>query len=554
MPTTFLFGILTFVLILGPLIILHELGHLIVARRIGVKTLEFGIGFPPRAFGVRWTGRTAVRLSPDTKYEFGDQRAQPRPGDIVAALFVRNADGAVFAHTIRPVRKTDDAARAEGAQLIIGKVKEVSAHEIVIADMLWSLNWLPIGGFVRMVGEEDPSAEGSLASKGPWQRISVMGAGAAVNAVLPFLIFPVVLLIPQDHTAGDVIITRVMPGSPAEGAGIKDGDKIVKVDGRDIVQIGDLQQAVTLKLGAVSTWEVQRGIPDPFPQPAGPSYQYTGETETVEVVPRWRPPRREVVESVTDPETQLTLREARLYNPLSGLANEIRVMAGTTDRTGEISIADAREIHAEIQLGDVLQVVREVSDPRSEISLADARRYDFELGIDTHVQEGAVGVQIGMVDLRTESRSLPPWEAIPRGLQGAYEVIILTKNAITGLIIGSTNPQFSGPSAVGPVGIGQVGGEVATADASLGAKVAVLASLAGALSFSLAVINILPIPALDGGRIFFVVVELLRRGKRISPQREGLVHLIGFALLIGVIALISAQDIARIVRGESFFN
>ena len=67
-------------------------------------------------------------------------------------------------------------------------------------------------------------------------------------------------------------------------------------------------------------------------------------------------------------------------------------------------------------------------------------------------------------------------------------------------------------------------------------------------------INILPIPALDGGRIFFVVVELLRRGKRISPQREGLVHLIGFALLIGVIALISAQDIARIVRGESFFN
>ena len=139
-------------------------------------------------------------------------------------------------------------------------------------------------------------------------------------------------------------------------------------------------------------------------------------------------------------------------------------------------------------------------------------------------------------------------------MQGAYEVIILTKNAITGLVIGSTNPQFSGPSAVGPVGIGQVGGEVATADASLGAKVAALASLAGALSFSLAVINILPIPALDGGKIFFVVVELLRRGKRISPRREGLVHLIGFVLLIGAIALISAQDIARIVRGESFFN
>ena len=554
MPTTFLFGILTFVLILGPLIILHELGHLIVARRLGVKTLEFGIGFPPRAFAVRWTGRTVVRLSPDTKYKSDDDRTHARPGDIVAALTVRNADGATYAHTIRPVRNADESARAEGAQLIIGKVKEVSATEIVIADMLWSLNWLPIGGFVRMVGEEDPAAEGSLASKGPWQRISVMSAGAAVNAVLPFLIFPVVLLIPQSQVAGDVIITRVMPGSPAEGAGLKDGDKIITVDGREIDQVGDLQQAVTLKLGAVSTWEVQRGIPDPFPQPAGPRYQYTGEIENIEVVPRWRPPRREVVESVTDPETQLTLREARLYNPLSGLANEVTVVAAETDRTGELSLADAREVHTGNQPGDVLKVTRAVNDPRTEISLVDARRYDFDLGIETHVQEGAVGVQIDMVDLRTESRSLPPWEAIPRGLQGAYEVIILTKNAITGLLIGSTNPQFNGPSAVGPVGIGQVGGEVATADASVGAKIAVLASLAGALSFSLAVINILPIPALDGGRIFFVVIELLRRGKRISPRREGLVHLIGFALLIGVIALISAQDIARIVRGESFFN
>ena len=554
MPATVFYGILTFVLILGPLIILHELGHLIVARRMGVKTLEFGVGFPPRAAVIRWTGRTIIRLSPDTKYKFDDQRTYAKRGDLVTTLFVRNSEGTSFAHTIRPVRKSDEAARAEGVQLIIGKVKEVSSGEIVIADMLWSINWLPIGGFVRMVGEEDPSAEDSLAAKRPLQRIGVMGAGAAVNAILPFLIFPAVLLIPQTQVTGDVIITRVMPGSPAAIAGIKDGDKVIQVDGKTIDQVGDLQQSVTLKLGAVSTWVVQRGIPDPIPEPTGPRYQYTGETEVVKVVPRWRPPRREVVEIVTNPDTQITLREARLYTSWVGLRNTLTVVAGATDRIGEISLPDARKIHSDIQLGDVLKVARTVRDPRAEVSLSDAQRYDFDLGIDTYVQEGAVGVQIGMVGLRTENRSLPPWEAIPRGLQGAYEVIILTKNAITGLIIGSTNPQFSGPSAVGPVGISQFGGEIATTDASLGAKIAVLASLAGALSFSLAVINILPIPALDGGRIFFVVIELLRRGKRISPKREGLVHLIGFAILIGVIALISVQDIARIVRGESFFN
>ncbi len=66
-------------------------------------------------------------------------------------------------------------------------------------------------------------------------------------------------------------------------------------------------------------------------------------------------------------------------------------------------------------------------------------------------------------------------------------------------------------------------------------------------------INILPIPALDGGRIFFVLVEIVRGGRRISPEREGLVHLAGMAVLLGLIALISVQDVIRIVKGETFF-
>jgi regulator of sigma E protease len=67
------------------------------------------------------------------------------------------------------------------------------------------------------------------------------------------------------------------------------------------------------------------------------------------------------------------------------------------------------------------------------------------------------------------------------------------------------------------------------------------------------VINILPIPALDGGRLFFVLVEAVRGGRRISPEREGLVHLAGMAVLLGLILLISIQDVMRIVRGENFF-
>ena len=67
-------------------------------------------------------------------------------------------------------------------------------------------------------------------------------------------------------------------------------------------------------------------------------------------------------------------------------------------------------------------------------------------------------------------------------------------------------------------------------------------------------VNLLPIPALDGGRIVFVVLEFVRRGKRISPQREGLIHLVGFVVIIGLIVAITYSDIVRIVNGESFLR
>ena len=74
------------------------------------------------------------------------------------------------------------------------------------------------------------------------------------------------------------------------------------------------------------------------------------------------------------------------------------------------------------------------------------------------------------------------------------------------------------------------------------------------ISISLGIVNLLPIPALDGGRLLFVGIEWVRRGKRISPQREGFVHMVGFALLIGLIVAMSYRDIVRIIAGESFIR
>ncbi len=573
---TFLFGVLTFLLVLGPLVILHEFGHYFAAKFFGVKVLEYGFGFPPRAAGW-WTGNAVIRLTPETWFAPAladsadepvededspdlaevtpEQANRPNVGDIVTIRAVEPTPGQVEATVVRPKMTIDEDEHA-GGQVFVGKVKEISGDRIVLADMLWSFNWLPIGGFVRLLGEEDPTAEGSLASKGRGPRIAVMAAGALVNAVIPFILLPLILLIPQNVEIGDVTITSVFPGSPASEAGVRPGDRVVSVDGREIKTIGDLQSAVTLKLGAESTWEVMRGLPDPFARPGSLPYQYTGEIEELTMVPRWRPPAKNVVVDVQDSESQLSVGEARLYDRLAGVSNSLLVVQTVSNETTQIALVEALAFDSGAELGDLMQIVPDGRDDpnRSDIPVSEARRLNNDLGVNTHVQEGAVGVLISTENIRTERQSEGFFAAWPEGAQQAWDSIVLTRNAIAGIAVSSQNPQFTEtPTFTGPVGIGQLTGEIAVADASFAAKVTTLASLAAIISFSLAIINILPIPALDGGRIFFVLIEILRGGKRISPEREGLVHLAGFIVLLAFIAVISIQDVGRIFRGESFF-
>ncbi len=108
------------------------------------------------------------------------------------------------------------------------------------------------------------------------------------------------------------------------------------------------------------------------------------------------------------------------------------------------------------------------------------------------------------------------------------------------MIIGTVPVKLAGP-----VGIAQLTGQVAQAGISP------LLEFAAFLSINLAIINIFPLPALGGGRIAFVLLEWVRRGKRISPKAEGLVHFIGFAMLMAFFLAITFQDIIRIINGES---
>ena len=102
-----------------------------------------------------------------------------------------------------------------------------------------------------------------------------------------------------------------------------------------------------------------------------------------------------------------------------------------------------------------------------------------------------------------------------------------------------------GPGVTGPVGIGQLTGEVAQLGGING-----LLNLTALLGISLFMINLLPLPALDGGRLLFIFIELLRGGRRIAPEKEGMVHVAGMVVLLALMAIITVFDVARLFEGK----
>ncbi len=135
--------------------------------------------------------------------------------------------------------------------------------------------------------------------------------------------------------------------------------------------------------------------------------------------------------------------------------------------------------------------------------------------------------------------------ALTHGWGELVDTVVLTKNEIQVMFAGASGASLSGgdePVFSGPVGIAH------TTDSLVQeAGWRPLIELAGLLSLSLAFFNVLPIPGLDGGRAFFIFVEIARGGRRISPEREGLVHFAGMALLLAFAVIVTFFDIQRLV-------
>ena len=386
-------------------------------------------------------------------------------------------------------------------------------------ETLYSINWIPIGGFVRMAGEEDPAEARGFTRLSVPKRAVVLVAGSFMNLVVPVVIFTILFMLPHGTLiGGSVIIRAVAPGSPAEQAGLRPGDSFLAVNDHSLStrlesneRVGELVDRINANLGVPIEVTVRRGG---SASGINPSPELSA-VETVTVTPRVSPPSLKVVADVAD--------------PAGGRGRTLSTGVLTLNDDGSFSYQrDANESTGE-----------GVSD--GQVSLSRARRYDPGLEVGDTLRQGAIGVSLGIANARVEDTTDPLWVAFPKSFTAIWDVLVETKVGLVDWVSTGSNPGVAGP-----IGIAQVTGEVVS---ELGfSRIFLLTAL---ISISLAILNILPIPALDGGRLMFVAIEWVRRGRRISPKKEGLVHLVGFAILISLIVFISYNDIIRLLNGDS---
>lgn len=387
----------------------------------------------------------------------------------------------------------------------------------------WSINWIPLGGFCKMAGEEDPDVPDSLASKKPKVRFVVLSAGSIAMILFPLWLLPLSYMLPLDRQVEHAPrITNVYEASPAADAGLQINDIILSVDGTQVFTPDELDATIESKAGQ----------------------------EVMLLVSRNR--------SNIDVNAVLASTATSLDGgPLGIEAHNIGLLVYDVS---EASPAD----NASLQINDVILSVdgtevdtsSELNDMTEEkagqeiVLLISREGSQFEVPITPRSEEEIPEGQGALGIIGTSGASIniayQPWQAIPKGLSDYGALFTGIKDSFAMLFSGDVDTD---DAIAGPIGIAQLTNEVSEAGGA-----ADLFKFAALLSIILGIINLLPLPALDGGRIVFVIIEAVRKGKRVSAKTEGIVHMVGFALLMVLFVVISYNDIQRIISGEGFLR
>jgi regulator of sigma E protease len=445
--------IVSFVIVIGLLILIHELGHFFVARWTGVGVERFSIGFGPVL--LRWKGK-------ETEY---------------------------------------------------------------------CLSVIPMGGYVKMMGEEDNPLEGgggatydpakAFAKKPLWARFLIVFAGPGMNLVLAAVIFAVVL-----GTLGRPVwpaaVGRVADSSPAATAGLRTGDTIVAVNGRSIEYWEDLERALSSARG----------------RPLELRVRHEGAERTVTVTPRMR--------SVPDP----VFREPRETWDIGAgpqLIPQISSVSG-----------DSPAKRAGLQAGDVVTAVagQPVFTPEDLVEAIRSRPGQaFPITIERDGQtmtltvtpdavrekgpdgqEREVGrIQAGIATKTVRFEAYNPVLAAGYGATKTWDMTILTVKGLWKLV----SRQIDSSNIGGPIQIATEAGRQARDG------MASLALFTAIISVNLGVLNLLPVPMLDGGHLLFFVIEAVL-GRPLAARKREMAQQVGFVLLMLLMGYALYNDLVRI--------
>ena len=420
--------IIVFIIILGILVFVHELGHFIVARRNGIKAEEFGFGFPPRIVGIQFLrGKDKQKISEIESVEVRTTDIKNGNEEIIQEVITEKIH---TAEKMMPVEKwriiwgsKDGDDENEQRDLQEAHKKRFTGGTI------YSLNWLPIGGFVRIKGEdgEGKKDEDSFASKSAWVRIKVLAAGVIMNFLLAWVLLSMTFMIGsfQDVTGENIngskiLIESIEENSPADKMGMKVGDMIVRNgEGVPFYSVEQVQQYINSNKGKEITLVLRRG----------------DEELKLKGVPRIE----------------------------------------TKEGQGALGISG---------LGEVIKI-----------------KYPFFKALWMGLKEiGSMFVVIGQI-----------FNNLLHGVSTGIEVMGPVKLAVfTGQII--------------PLGL-----------------VFILRFIA-IFSVNLGIINALPFPALDGGRILFILIEKIK-GSPVSQKVEQAFHTVGMMLLLALMLFITLREI-----------
>lgn len=299
-----------------------------------------------------------------------------------------------------------------------------------IGETTYAINAIPLGGYVRMLGENDDNNDArSFSQANKWQRALIIVAGVTANLLLAWILLTIILVLPARYKGSDaVLVAGVLPNSAAKGAGLNAGDMILKINDVAITSPDQLRSA---------------------------THQFADQSVTIEL-----------------------------------------------RRGGQIQNKSAKLVGGDAPLGVSV----------SSFSLAD--------------EENPPLLKAPVVALKSIGR-----------------VTVAQLQFIGSLVlIPFQGASVDAEQVSGPVGIYGILAQFT----ALG-WVYVLFG-AAQLSLAVALFNILPIPALDGGRLLFIVMESVFRRKVLSNNIENIVHTVGFVLLIGLFIFVTYNDIVKLIR------